>query len=405
MQTIQRLAIVLSLVLGPVELARGQSYTFTTIDVPAATGTGATGINNSGQIIGGFLSGGTFNGFVDVGGVFTTLNKPGATSTLLFANNASGMIVGGYPVGAGPDNPFETANGFLYSGGVFTTLNYPGASITTPFSINAGATVVGLHRGADGIGHGFVYTGAFSPFDVPGAFATQAHGINDAGHIVGFYRAFGGGPHHGFLYDGTSFTTVDCSGATETQPQKINNLGDIVGIYSTGGAPIGFLRKAGICSVIAVPGALVTVPLGINDQDAIVGIYTSDGVTLHGFLATPSVLTVSIMIKPRAAPPVPINPGAEGKIPVAILSTASFNAVTQVNTTSLTFGHTGNENSLAFCAPGGEDVNADGSLDLVCLFNTPTTGFVAGDTVATLKGATVSGQKIQGSEAMVIVPR
>ncbi|MET8761161.1 hypothetical protein [Lentzea sp. NPDC004782] len=50
----------------------------------------------------------------------------------------------------------------------------------------------------------------------------------------------------------------------------------------------------------------------------------------------------------------------EGLIPVAILSTAEFNAVTQVDRTSLTFGATGLEQSLVRCGSPGEDVNDDG---------------------------------------------
>lgn len=118
----------------------------------------------------------------------------------------------------------------------------------------------------------------------------------------------------------------------------------------------------------------------------------------------PSVLTVGIEIKPPAAPPVPINPGSPGKIPVAILSTSSFNAVTQVDAKSVTFGATGNEASLAFCNRGGEDVNGDGLPDLVCHFFTLQTGFTSASTIGVLKGKTVSGTAFQGSEAIRAVP-
>lgn len=118
----------------------------------------------------------------------------------------------------------------------------------------------------------------------------------------------------------------------------------------------------------------------------------------------PPVLTVGIEIKPPAAPPVPINPNSPGKIPVAILSTSSFNAVTQVDPKSVTFGATGNEASLAFCNRGGEDVNGDGLPDLVCHFFTLETGFTSASTIGVLKGKTVSGAAFQGSEAIRAVP-
>ncbi len=78
-------------------------------------------------------------------------------------------------------------------------------------------------------------------------------------------------------------------------------------------------------------------------------------------------VTVQINIKPRdSTTPAVINAGAQGTIPVAILSTNTFDATTQVGTSSLTLGTTGCEQSLAFCNPGGEDVSNDGLLDLAC---------------------------------------
>jgi 6-phosphogluconolactonase (cycloisomerase 2 family) len=117
------------------------------------------------------------------------------------------------------------------------------------------------------------------------------------------------------------------------------------------------------------------------------------------------VLTVGIKIKPPASAPVPINPGAKGKIPVAILSTLTFNAVTDLNTGSLTFGHTGNEASLDFCDKGGEDVNGDGLADLVCHFKMPQAAFVSGDAKAFLKGETFTRRKFEGSEDIRTVPK
>jgi 6-phosphogluconolactonase (cycloisomerase 2 family) len=116
-------------------------------------------------------------------------------------------------------------------------------------------------------------------------------------------------------------------------------------------------------------------------------------------------LTVEMMIKPPATPPVPINPDAQGKVRVAILSTGAFDAVKQVDRSSLTFGHTGEEKSLAFCNDEARDVNGDGHADLVCHFNVPLTGFLPGDTTAYLKGKLVSGDTLQASEAITVKKR
>jgi len=114
--------------------------------------------------------------------------------------------------------------------------------------------------------------------------------------------------------------------------------------------------------------------------------------------------SVAIDIKPGSATN-SIHPRSQGKIPVAILSHATLDAPTQVDRASLTFGRTGDEQSLAFCDQDGlEDVNGDGRLDLVCHFHTPAAGFRAGDTQGMLKGQTSTGVPLTGLDAVRIVP-
>lgn len=112
-------------------------------------------------------------------------------------------------------------------------------------------------------------------------------------------------------------------------------------------------------------------------------------------------MTVTIDIKPGEGPAT-INSKSKGKIPVAILSSATFDAVTQVDQASLTFGRTGSEKSLTFCS-GPQDVNGDGLLDLVCHFDTPLTRFQAGDTKGVLEGKVLGGNTIMGNDAVLIV--
>lgn len=101
-------------------------------------------------------------------------------------------------------------------------------------------------------------------------------------------------------------------------------------------------------------------------------------------------------VKPRSFPS-SINIKKEGLVPVAILSTAEFDAPTRVDQTSLTFGATGLEQSFVRCgAP--EDVNDDGRADLVCQFDTAKTGLTCGMTTATLMGRTVDGRRFEGQD-------
>ena len=114
------------------------------------------------------------------------------------------------------------------------------------------------------------------------------------------------------------------------------------------------------------------------------------------------VAEVTIDIKPGSQTN-PINPKSIGKIPVAILTTADFNAPSEVDKTSLTFGRTGDEISLVSCNKKGEDVNGDGLLDQVCFFKTKLTGFQIGDTVGFLKGQTLEGVSIEGRDSVRIL--
>ena len=90
-------------------------------------------------------------------------------------------------------------------------------------------------------------------------------------------------------------------------------------------------------------------------------------------------------------------------IPVAVLSTPSFDAPNKVDTTSLKFGRTGSESSLIFCNKSAEDVNGDWLPDLICHFDTQATGFQTGDTEGILKGQTVDGVAIEGRDSVRIV--
>ena len=118
--------------------------------------------------------------------------------------------------------------------------------------------------------------------------------------------------------------------------------------------------------------------------------------------AGPPLRQVAIDIKPGSNPN-SIKLGSKGTIPVAILSTADFDAPAEVDRTSLTFGRTGDEASLAFCGTTLKDVNGDGRLDLVCHFKTQLTGFQGGDTEGILKGETVGGTAIEGRDAVRVV--
>lgn len=115
----------------------------------------------------------------------------------------------------------------------------------------------------------------------------------------------------------------------------------------------------------------------------------------------PVIQLLAIDIKPGGSPN-SINPKSHGKIPVAILSSATFDAPAEIAQMFLTFGPTGEEHSLRFCHP--EDADGDGLFDLVCHFDTQTADFQHGDTEGTLMGRTVSGALVRGTDSVRTVP-
>jgi hypothetical protein len=88
-----------------------------------------------------------------------------------------------------------------------------------------------------------------------------------------------------------------------------------------------------------------------------------------------------------------IHLGSSGHLATAILSNSDFDAAHCIETSSLTFGHSGDEKSLHDC--GSVDVNNDGLDDLYCEFVPIDTKFQLGDSEGTIKGITVRGDKFE----------
>jgi hypothetical protein len=138
-------------------------------------------------------------------------------------------------------------------------------------------------------------------------------------------------------------------------------------------------------------------------------IYDRGGVRYNGDYrltisgVSPELRQINIDIKPGGGAVAPINPKSRGGIPVALLSADDFNAL-NVDVRSLTFGSTGDERSLQRCGKGGEDVNGDGRLDLVCHFETQAASFGATDLEGIVKGKGGDGMRFEGRGLLKVIP-
>ena len=82
-----------------------------------------------------------------------------------------------------------------------------------------------INTGGNGLGMNWFWDGRhYSFFTVPGAtYGASVGGLNDWDQISGYY-VDGTGTPHGFVKNGTNYTTLDAPGAAFTIGNGINNL-------------------------------------------------------------------------------------------------------------------------------------------------------------------------------------
>ena len=116
-----------------------------------------------------------------------------------------------------------------------------------------------------------------------------------------------------------------------------------------------------------------------------------------GFIAAQS-LQVPIDVKPGDTPTT-IERNRGGHLPVAILSTATFDALT-VDTTTIRVGPTGTEAEPARTTQG--DVNDDRRVDLQVLVRVQDLQITCETKVIRMTARTMTGAAIEGSEAVTV---
>jgi hypothetical protein len=248
-------------------------FQYTTLQVPGSSATWATAVNNNGDIVGYYASGGTTLGFLFTNGVFQTISPCKGGGVEPMGINDDEVIVGGCNNGA-----------FIYQNGNVTFLEHPKAKYTFLMGINNQGVMAGIwQQGREFLQRSFVYSnGAFTTINglespgginnsntisgttcnkkthvckgaiysqgengwksqknvkYPGAETTLLGGINDNGDVVGYTEQ-----PQDFLYNVSSktFTGFEVGNSIQSQAEGINNSGEIVVWYFDGTTTYGF---------------------------------------------------------------------------------------------------------------------------------------------------------------------
>ena len=209
---------------------------------------------------------------------YTELLPPGWIDAFASGINDSGAVVGSGHYGTG------YSKGFLYNAGGYTDIIPPGWIDAYAYRINDSGAVVGYGY-AGTTDKGFLYNaGVYTDIIPPGRIYASASGINDSGAVVG--TGYDGTTTKGFLYSAGVYTDIIPPGLNYALALGINDSGAVVGYGYDGSTDKGFLYSAGVYTDIIPPGLNYAYALDINDSGEVAG-WGYDGTTWKGFIATP----------------------------------------------------------------------------------------------------------------------
>ncbi len=372
--------------------------------LPGFQGSQATAINDRGQIAGESWRNTTNPSQLAVlwdGGNVAVLPALGGSTSSATAINSAGEIAGQSRLGLlGPDHAVLWRNGVLVDLGTLGDRFSGFSSFAT--DLNDAGQVAGVSTLA-WFYHAFRWSdGVMTDLGSLDGGLSWALGINARGDVCGYSTAADGRTHAVLWRDNTLIDLGMLPGGISAMATDINDAGQVIGtMYFADGGSRAFLWENGVITALGTLGgnrASVQTRRAISSAGHIVGQAETASGEMHPVLWQPGIV-VTIDVKPGSTPNA-INPKSNGLIPVAILSTASFDATT-VDASSVRFGP-GNA-SEAHRTGHIEDVNGDGSKDMVLHFDTRVSGIVCTTTSVALTGRTTGaiGTPIRGTDAIV----
>ena len=220
---------------------------------------------------------------------FRQLHLPGERIVHPSAINNNGVQVGSYYDKQG------VQHGYMFDGENLTILDDPNGTDTEPQELpfNSQSEIVGFYTNYSGNTVGFLYDTATQHFaDISGpvgATSSGAEGINDQGWIAGWYTD-SNDVMHGFLLQGTTYTTLDPPHTTATGAYGINNNGDVaitwVNRHNTYEGSV-YNYSTNTYKTLNVPGAVNGSEASfINNEGDVTFWWYDSNFVLHGALYT-----------------------------------------------------------------------------------------------------------------------
>jgi probable HAF family extracellular repeat protein len=256
-----------------VNLSASTIYSVTNLGGLGGSSSAATGINNSGEVIGWAQTpDGDQHAFASLnGGPLTDLSSSISPWSSANGINSSGSIVGTAYVNGVP-------HGILWTTSGFTDLGVGNDAA----GISDSGVIIGNN------GHAFKFVnGVYEDLGtLEGGKSSSAAGINSNGTIVGD-STLASGAMRGFIWTpSTGMVEVDTFGGRDSHATGVNNSGEVIGTASlASGYQHAFLMVNGVMTDLGTLGGRGSYAYGINDAGSVVGYsWLAAGDTTHAFL-------------------------------------------------------------------------------------------------------------------------
>lgn len=227
-------------------------------------------MNASGQVVG-FASlaggaGGAQEAFLFSNGTYTNLGLFGGTSSWAVAINNSGTIVGNYITDSG------ATHGFIYNNGKVTDIGTLGGASTEINALNNLGQIVGFSYPATGNYNAFLYSGG-KMTDIDPTSESAGTAINDAGQVIGYEET---SAVTGFFYAKGKLTPLQLAPGQESNASELNASGEVAGdAYNSKGDDDLFTYSNGVIKDDGGVAGDTIVAQGLNSSGEIFG-YTRD---------------------------------------------------------------------------------------------------------------------------------